>query len=225
MTDEAADLCRRIDYRFSDPALLRASLTHRSVGSGHNERLEFLGDGLLNFVIGDALYRLCPDAPEGDLSRLRASLVRESTLAAIARELELGDAVRLGPGELKSGGFRRRSILADALEALLGAVYLDSGFEAAQRVVLALFAQRLDGLPSPETLKDPKTRLQEYLQGQRLPLPHYEVVGVSGESHNQKFRVICQLSEAGHHAEGQGTSRRRAEQNAAATLLEALQDV
>lgn len=224
MTEIGDKLCRRIGYSFQDAALLTAALTHRSAGSRNNERLEFLGDGVLNFVIGEAVYRCRPDAPEGDLSRLRASLVRESTLAAIAQELELGDAVRLGAGELKSGGFRRRSILADAVEAVLGAVYLDGGFDAARSVVLGLYAERLDDLPSPESLKDPKTRLQEYLQSRHLKLPRYEIMEISGEPHRQIFRVVCRLGDGGQEAEGQGSSRRGAEQSAAAKLLELLQD-
>lgn len=211
MTEIGEKLCRRIGYRFQDAALLTAALTHRSAGSRNNERLEFLGDGVLNFVIGEAMYRRRPDAPEGDLSRLRASLVRESTLAAIAQELELGDAVRLGAGELKSGGFRRRSILADAVEALLGAVYLDGGFDAARSVVLGLYAERLDDLPSPESLKDPKTRLQEYLQSRHMKLPRYEIMEVSGEPHRQIFHVVCRLADGDQEAEGQGCSRRGAE--------------
>lgn len=223
MSDTVARLCRRIGYQFENGELLKAALTHRSAGSRNNERLEFLGDGLLNFVIGEAVFRSHAQAPEGDLSRLRASLVRETTLAAIAQDLELGEAMRLGPGELKSGGSRRRSILADAVEALLGAVYIDGGFEAARDLVLALFAARLENLPSPESLKDPKTRLQEYLQGRHMELPQYRIIEVRGEAHRQVFQVLCHLADDGHEAHGQGSSRRRAEQDAAARLLELLQ--
>jgi ribonuclease-3 len=212
---------------FRDPALLRAALTHRSASSANNERLEFLGDAVLGLVIAEALYRasssgLRPDgAPvdEGALSRLRASLVNERTLAAIATELGLGEVLTLGPGELKSGGFRRESILADAYEALIGAVYLDAGIEAARALVLRHFAARLANLPDPAALKDPKTRLQERLQGEGRGLPEYSVVAIEGADHAQTFRVRCALREPPLAADGEGRSRREAEQSAAAALL------
>ena len=164
-------LIRQLDYHFSDPELLDSALTHRSVGSRNNERLEFLGDAVLSFVIASALYRRFPDADEGTLSRLRATLVKGETLAKLARELELGEYLRLGSGELKSGGFRRDSILADALEAVVGAVYLDGGIDEASRLVYALYANRLAAVTPGANLKDPKNRLQEYLQGRRHALP------------------------------------------------------
>ncbi len=212
---------------FRDPALLRAALTHRSAGSANNERLEFLGDAVLGLVIADALYRappsgLRPDGgvdDEGALSRLRASLVNERVLAAVATELGLGDALTLGPGELKSGGFRRESILADAYEALIGAVYLDAGSEAARDLVLRNFATRLANLPDPDALKDPKTRLQERLQGEGHGLPEYSVVAIEGADHAQTFRVRCALRTPALAADGEGRSRREAEQSAAAALL------
>lgn len=223
MTEPLNRLSRRIGYRFNDSSLLEAALTHRSMGNRNNERLEFLGDGVLNCVIGEAVFRAREDSPEGDLSRLRASLVREASLVEIARTLDLGEYVRLGSGELKSGGFRRPSILADALEAIIGAVYLDGGFGAAREVVLALYAQRLQALPDAATLKDPKTRLQEYLQGRHMMLPAYTVLEVSGEPHRQCFRVECRIDEAGVETCGEASSRRRAEQEAAAQALDELQ--
>jgi ribonuclease-3 len=225
LTDPRLDLVRLLGYQFRDESLLRAALTHRSAGSANNERLEFLGDGLLNCVIGEALYQLRPLGSEGDLTRLRASLVRESTLAEIAQSLQLGDCLHVGAGELRTGGYRRQSIVADALEALIGAVYVDSGFMAAREVVLRLYADRLAGLPSAESLKDPKTRLQEHLQARGLPLPLYEVLEIAGQAHLQTFRVCCRLLSPAATAEGQGNSRRAAEQNAAAALLEQLNQV
>lgn len=222
MKDDFHALYDRLGYRFRDEGYLTASLTHRSVGSVNNERLEFLGDGLLNFVVGDALFRGNPQASEGDLTRLRASLVRESTLADIARELQLGELLRLGSGELRSGGYRRQSILADTFEALIGGLYLDGGFEVVSGVILRLYGQRLRELPDPESLKDPKTLLQELLQARGMPLPIYEVVELTGEAHNQMFRVRCRLESTEFVSEGSGSSRRRAEQHAASLLFERL---
>ncbi len=215
-------LQRRLNYRFKDIALARQALTHRSVSSQNNERLEFLGDAILGFVIAEELYRRFPRAQEGVLSRLRASLVKGATLAEIARELELGDYLILGSGELKSGGFRRESILACALEALIGAVYLDSGVARCRELLLFLFDKRLREA-SPDTAeKDPKTRLQEYLQSKGAALPQYELLKIEGEHHSQTFFVQC-------HAEGleapvpaQGSNRRKAEQKAAQKVLELL---
>lgn len=218
------NLARQLGHEFSHGELLQEALTHRSAGRRNNERLEFLGDGLLNFVIGEAVFKARPDVEEGDLSRLRASLVREGTLADIATELRLGEHIRLGPGELKSGGFRRRSILADTVEALLGAIYLDAGFDAAKGVVLGLYRSRLEDLPDPQTLKDPKTRLQEYLQARRHGLPTYEVLQVQGETHRQTFQVRAHIADLELTREGRGRSRRRAEQAAAESLLEALSE-
>lgn len=211
-----------LDYRFRDAGLLADALTHRSRGSRNNERLEYLGDGLLNFVIGAELYRLCPREDEGALSRLRASLVCEDSLARVARGLQLGELIRFGESELKSGGHRRDSILADALEALMGAIYLDGGFAAAQTVCLRLFAPLLADLPDPESLKDAKTRLQEWLQGRARPLPVYQVLSESGPPHRRHFVVRCALADGSQACEAQGASRRAAEQQAAEDLLRSL---
>jgi ribonuclease-3 len=208
-----------LGYECRDPALLEAALTHRSAGGPHNERLEFLGDAVLNCVVAMLVFREFAAADEGDLSRFRASLVSGEALAVLALEINLGDQLRLGSGELKSGGFRRKSILADTLEALFGAIYLDGGFDAAAGVIERLFVTRLDRLPSAAELKDPKTRLQESVQAQGLPLPAYSVESVSGEAHNQFFQVSCAVEALGLKAIGVGQSRRRAEQAAASELL------
>lgn len=213
---------RAFAYRFHDPALLQQALTHRSLGALNNERLEFLGDGLINFIVGAALYAAQPKAEEGALSRLRASLVCEESLAKIARGLELGDVLRLGESELKSGGYTRDSILADGLEALVGAVYIDGGFEAAREVCQRLFAGMLANLPDAETLKDSKTKLQEWLQARSRPLPRYEVLAESGPAHAKRFSVRCQLNDAMLATEAEGSSRRGAEQDAAQKMLEKL---
>jgi ribonuclease-3 len=218
MTDKAVE--RRIAYDFRDAALLRQALTHRSHGTPHNERLEFLGDGLLNFVVARLLYERFSRLPEGDLSRLRASLVNQQTLSELAASLSLGEHLRLGEGELKSGGFRRPSILADAFEAIVGAIFLDGGFAAAESVLTALY-QPLLAKADPASLgKDPKTRLQEYLQARRLALPQYSIVEVSGEAHDQRFRVECAIPELGLASLGEGSSRRAAEQEAARAAYE-----
>ncbi len=211
-----------ITYEFSRPQLLERALTHRSKSGENNERLEFLGDSVLNFVVAQRLYELLPEASEGHLSRLRASLVKGSTLAEIAADLDLGKELRLGSGELKSGGHRRDSILADAVEALLGAILLDGGFEAVQDYILGLWRSRFEDLPGEESLKDPKTRLQEYLQSRGNPLPVYEVLVVSGEPHNQTFKVECRIQALEIKTEGVAGSRRRAEQEAASFALEAI---
>lgn len=218
-------LGKSIDYRFRDPQLLEQALTHRSVGAPNNERLEFLGDGLLNFLIASALYQRNPRASEGDLTRLRASLVKAGTLAEVAAELGLGECLRLGPGELSSGGFRRRSILADALEALLAGVYLDGGFDAAGKVVEHIFAGRLTNLPDPESLKDPKTRLQEALQGRGLALPEYELLATRGQDHQREFTMACRVPGLSLQTQATGSSRRKAEQAAAAAALARMKDV
>lgn len=211
-----------LGYECRDAALLEAALTHRSAGGPHNERLEFLGDAVLNCVAAVLVFREFATADEGELSRFRASLVSGETLAAIAADIGLGSQVRLGSGELKSGGFRRKSILADALEALFGAIYLDGGYAAATTVVERLLAARLDKLPSAAELKDPKTRLQETLQARGLPLPVYAVESISGEAHNQLFNVYCVVDPLGLKTLGAGASRRRAEQAAAQLLLDEL---
>jgi ribonuclease-3 len=208
-----------LGYECRDPTLLAAALTHRSAGGPNNERLEFLGDAVLNCVVAMLLFREFGAADEGDLSRFRASLVSGEALAVIATEIELGDQLRLGSGELKSGGFRRKSILADTLEALFGAIYLDGGFDAAADVIERMFSPRLDRLPSAADLKDPKTRLQEALQARGLPLPVYVVESVSGEAHSQMFQVACSVESLGLRTVGGGASRRRAEQAAAQLLL------
>ncbi|WP_417615957.1 ribonuclease III [Oceanisphaera sp.] len=215
-------LQKKLGYTFKDESMLVRALTHRSAGSRHNERLEFLGDSLLSMVIADALFHRFPKVNEGDMSRMRATLVREKTLAELAREFELGEYLILGPGELKSGGFRRESILADAVEALIGAVYLDAGIERMQTMLLAWYEERLNGIQPGIEQKDPKTRLQELLQGKRKPLPTYTVVNVIGEAHNQKFTVHCQIDGLPEPIIGLGTSRRKAEQSAAEHALEVL---
>ncbi len=214
----------RLGYEVRDVALFSAALTHRSAARPHNERLEFLGDAVLNLSIAEHLYRAHPQANEGDLSRLRAWLVSSPPLAQTAAQIGLGEVLRLGSGELKTGGFRRESILADALEALLGAIYLDGGLAEAQRVILMLFGPRLTNLPHTDELKDSKTRLQEHLQSHGLPLPAYEVVRTEGEIHAQTFWVRCEVNALGCEATGQGLSRRRAEQEAAALVLREILD-
>jgi ribonuclease III len=212
-------LRERLAYEPRDLALFRAALTHRSATGSNNERLEFLGDAVLNLVIARHLYGCFPDATEGDLSRLRSRVVSREPLADVAATLGLGDTLQLGSGELKSGGFRRQSILADALEAVFGAIYLDGGLEAAAAVIVQLFTSRIAALPEPEALKDAKTRLQEYLQSRSLALPHYAVLKVEGEDHAQIFEVTCDVPALGLHARGRGSSRRRAEQLAAERML------
>jgi ribonuclease-3 len=211
---------RRLGYQFSNAALLQQALTHRSHGVPHNERLEFLGDGLLNFVIARLLFQHFPALPEGDLSRLRAGLVNQQALSELAVSLSLGEHLRLGEGELKSGGFRRPSILADAFEALIGAVYLDGGFAAAEKVLTELYRPLLAVIDPAAPGKDPKTRLQEYLQGRRFGLPQYSIVSVDGEAHEQHFRVECAIPELSIHSQGEGTTRRAAEQEAARSAYE-----
>lgn len=220
MSERYSRLYRDLGYQFTDAGLLEQALTHRSVGSRNNERLEFLGDAVLSFIISGELFRRFTKMDEGRLSRLRAALVKGETLAKLARTLELGEYLRLGSGEMKTGGHRRESILADALEAVIGAVYLDSGVEAVGELVLRLFAERLEAA-SPETnLKDPKTRLQEYLQSRRLPLPVYSVLSVEGEPHDQTFEISCRIEGLAKETRGVGSSRRRAEQAAAQQALE-----
>ena len=206
-----------------DSELLEEALTHRSAGNRNNERLEYLGDAVLGLVMAEQLFRQRPDATEGDLSRLRSVLVDKDSLAAVGRAWGLEGRVNLGQGELKSGGARRRSILADAVEAVIGAVYLHSGFAAARDFVLALYRERLEGLPSADDLKDPKTRLQEWLQARNHALPVYEVESVTGKAHAQHFRALCRIESAALEAHGEGSSRRRAEQAAAESALKALE--
>jgi len=222
MSDGLSALEQALRYRFNNRSLLEQALTHRSASGGNNERLEYLGDGLLNFVIGEAAYLQWNRAPEGDLSRLRASLVCEDRLARLAKGLKLSDYLRMGSGELKSGGFRRESILADALEAIIGAIYLDGGFAPARETTLHLFAELLTTLPQPETLKDSKTRLQEVLQADARPLPEYRVLSEHGPPHRRVFQVACKLIDSGHETESGGTSRKQAEQDAARLMYEKL---
>jgi ribonuclease-3 len=215
---DTTGFCRTLGYEFADPALLEEALTHSSEGTPHNERLEFLGDALLNAVVAAALYRCHPKASEGRLSRLRAALVNQEALATQAQQLGLGDNLRLGAGEIRSGGYRRPSILAGAFEAVIGAIYLDGGFDSCERVILTLFEERA-AVTSAVSLKDPKTLLQEWLQSRRLSLPSYRVREVSGEPHEQSFLVECSVLELGRSATGKGSSRRKAEQEAARKLL------
>ncbi|MCF7504817.1 MULTISPECIES: ribonuclease III [Vibrio] len=216
---------RKIGYQFNDADLLHLALTHRSAAGKHNERLEFLGDSILSFVIADDLFHRFPKVNEGDMSRMRATLVRGHTLAELGREFELGDYLKLGPGELKSGGFRRDSILADAVEAIIGAVYLDSDTEVVRGIILSWYKSRLDAIQPGVSQKDPKTRLQEFLQGRRNPLPVYTVTNIKGEAHNQEFTVECEVAGVDKPVIGKGTSRRKAEQAAAETALEQLSNV
>jgi ribonuclease-3 len=212
-----------LNYRFRDPALAQLALTHRSIGKPNNERLEFLGDALLGAIIAEMLYEVHPKASEGELSRLRAQLVNGPALAVVARELALGDDLKLGPGELKSGGFRRDSILADAFEAMMAAVYLDGGFHACRETVRGLFGERIAALH--RSSKDAKTRLQEWLQAKGLPLPQYELIASHGEDHAKTFDVSCTIAEPLALAvEAHGGSRRAAEQDAAENMLNQLQE-
>jgi ribonuclease-3 len=211
---------RSIGHRFNDPDLLLRALTHRSYSAAHNERLEFLGDSVLNCAVALQLYRKFPDLTEGELSRLRASLVSQPSLAAIAKRAGFGAYLRLGEGELKSGGAHRPSMLADAVEAVIGASFLDAGFDAAYAVVEVLLGEALQHIDPHTTGKDAKTLLQEYLQSKRLPLPHYSVVATRGEAHEQVFEVTCEITELNICAGGEGTSRRSAEQEAARAAYE-----
>lgn len=219
----ARSVARKLGHDFSDESLLLTALTHRSFGTPNNERLEFLGDGILDFVIAAALYQRFPVLPEGDLSRLRANMVRQESLHRLALDLGIGSVLRLGEGELRSGGAQRPSILADALEALFGAVYLDAGFEAAQRVIEKLYSSLLDELKPGQFQKDAKTRLQEWLQGRKKPLPRYQLLGTSGAAHDQRFEVACEVDNPVLRTVGHGSSRRIAEQVAAEQALKELE--
>lgn len=216
-------LSKKLGYVFQSESLLKAALTHRSVRGANNERLEFLGDSIVNFIIAEELYRRLPSAKEGELSRLRANLIKGETLAEMAREFNLGQYLNLGPGELKSGGFRRESILADAIEALIGAIYLDAGIECCKTCVLAWYTSRLQQEALQLNIKDAKTKLQEYLQSRGQELPSYEVLAIQGQAHDQTFKVSCVVTGLGIRAEGIGSSRRKAEQEAAKNLLAALE--
>lgn len=210
-----AALCKRLGYQFLQPQLLQRALTHRSYSAAHNERLEFLGDSVLNCTIAKYLYDTYPDLPEGDLSRLRSNLVNQQTLAVLAQQLNLGEQLLLGEGERKSAGFRRPSILADGLEAIFGAVLLDAGFSAAEKVVLGLYVPFIEQTDLQALGKDAKTLLQEHLQGRKLALPQYSVIEIQGEAHAQTFVVSCEIAQLGLTTQGEGASRRIAEQIAA----------
>jgi len=215
LVSDSSTLSNRLGHDFKDPKLLQRALTHRSYAPEHNERLEFLGDSILGCVIARHLYNSFPHLSEGELSRLRSNLVKEEALASLAHQLDLGSHLRLGEGERKSGGFRRPSILADAVEALFGAVFLDSGFSAAEKVVLGLYVPYLEKVDAQTLGKDAKTLLQEYLQSRHIPLPVYTVIATHGEAHAQSFQVECVISSLRIVARGEGTSRRNAEQQAA----------
>jgi len=217
-------LCKQLGYEFRQPQLLARALTHRSYAPEHNERLEFLGDSVLGCVIAKHLYGSYPELNEGELSRLRSNLVKEETLAILAQQLDLGSCLKLGEGERKSGGFRRPSILADAMEALFGAVLLDGGFADAEKVVLGLFVPYLAQVDVQTLGKDAKTLLQEYLQGKRIPLPTYNIVDMQGEAHAQSFRVECVIPALKISTHGEGGSRRNAEQQAAQAAYQIIQD-
>lgn len=212
------ELTQKLNYEFQQPELLKTALTHRSKGGAHNERLEFLGDAVVNFVIAEILFHQFPKATEGELSRWRATLVNRDTLAELAKEFALGQYLFLGPGELRSGGHERQSILSCAMEAVIGAVYLDGGFEAARAKISEWYRPWLKTLSSAASHKDPKTLLQEYLQSRRMPLPVYTVESIEGEAHQQRFTLSCQV-EGMEKVFGKGTSRRRAEQEAALAML------
>ncbi len=217
-----ANLTNGIGYQFKNSALLTQALTHRSFSGNNNERLEFLGDGALNFIIANQLYQRFPKLPEGDLSRLRAQLVKESTLSEIAFGLNIGDALKLGEGELKSAGWRRPSILADALEAIIGAVYMDGSFSAVEALVLKLYEDKLADIDPKIIDKDAKSQLQEYLQGKKIDLPDYNVVSIEGEAHAQTFKMECVITKLNIATVGEGSSRRVAEQQAAQLALEVI---
>ena len=221
--DPALLLAQRLGHVFSDTALLQQALTHRSFSATHNERLEFLGDSVLNLSVSCLLFERFGQSPEGELSRIRANLVRQESLHQIALKLDLSAALRLGEGELRSGGLQRPSILADALEALLGAVYLDAGFAAADALVRRLFADVDMSAQAPVAEKDPKTALQEWLQARKMAVPQYQVTDVDGQAHQQTFLVLCEVEALGIRQSGSGSSRRAAEQDAAGKMLEQLQ--
>jgi len=220
LTKSPETLAKLFGYRFNDSGFLKQALVHRSAGSRNNERLEFLGDAVLGCVIADEVFARHPRAREGQLSRMRSTLVRRESLAELANKLDIGAYLKLGPGERKSGGHQRNSILSDAFEAVLAAIYLDGGFEPCRQAIVTLFAEKLDAVADLDQLKDPKTRLQEYLQSQHKPLPEYSVIDIDGEAHAQFFRVRCMVDDADiEPTEGQAKSRRRAEQDAAGKML------
>ena len=217
-------LCKKLGYSFNDLALLSEAITHRSKHSINNERLEFLGDSVLGYVMSSELFRCFPDATEGELTRGRAMLVRGETLAELALQMDLGEYLQLGPGELKSGGFRRKSILSDAMEAIIGAIYIDGGLEPARRHILTIYADKLKNISLKKVSKDPKTQLQEAMQAMRRSLPEYKIIATSGSDHDQVFEVTCKIEEIPKPVKGSGTSRRKAEQDAAKKVLQILAD-
>ena len=224
MNQPVESLFKKLEYTFTDSSLLIKALSHRSIGSDNNERLEFFGDAILGFVIAAELYKHFPKAKEGELSRYRASLVKGETLAILANDLGLGEYIRLGPGELKSGGFRRDSILANTFEAVIGAIYLDGGMQAAEQFILQTSKQQIAAISEKSSYKDPKTRLQEYLQARKLALPDYSIVHIAGKTHEQVFKVRCKISLMPEPVNGVGSSRRKAEQDAAEKLLAQLEN-
>ena len=214
------ELCRKLGYQFNHPRLLKMALTHRSHSDENNERLEFFGDSIVNFVITEALYQQFPHAQEGELSRWRATLINRDTLGVFGKQFDLGRYLHLGMGELKSGGHTRESIISCAMEAIIGAIYLDSDFQTIRECILRWYEPTLTSLTHAASHKDPKTQLQEYLQRQHIPLPVYEVIAIEGEAHQQIFVVTCEVR--GKKMTAKGTSRRRAEQQAAENMLEAI---
>lgn len=225
MTRKPEELCKKLDLHFDDRKYIKMALTHRSAGFQNNERLEFLGDSVLGFVIAQKLYDKFPEASEGVLSRLRANLVNQSSLAEIARNNDLGPYLQLGSGELKSGGYRRDSILSDALEAIIGAIVIDQGVAAAQQWVLKIFAHKIDQLSLNNWQKDPKTQLQEILQAKKLDLPEYRLLSMTGVAHAQTFKVECRIPLLSEPCHGVGVSRKKAEQQAAEKMLKKLSQV
>lgn len=217
-------LMQKLGYQFTDVALLEAALTHRSMHIINNERLEFLGDSLLNFLIAEKLYRTCQQASEGDLSRLRASLVKGETLAELAQELDLSQYLRVGPGEIRSGGNLRHAMLADAVEAILGAIYLDGGIESCRKCLLQWYDERITQVAMRTPIKDPKTTLQEWLQAKKHNVPIYVILARKGKSHEQTFEVQCHVTAFNLTTQGKGNNRRQAEQEAAQAMLQLLND-
>ncbi|WP_343187933.1 ribonuclease III [Buchnera aphidicola (Periphyllus koelreuteriae)] len=213
------EIQKKLGYIYKKKGLLKLALTHRSSSIKHNERLEFLGDSILSFIIAHSLYTNFPTVNEGDMSRMRASLVRGNTLAKVAYELNLGEHLKLGQGELKSGGFKRESILANTVEAIIGSIFLDSNMDTIKKLILKWYKNRLKNISPGDTQKDPKTRLQEYLQSKHLPLPNYKVIQVYGEAHNQVFTIKCEILNISENLIGMGSSRRKAEQHAAQYAL------
>ncbi len=223
MSEQPSKLEKAIDYKFKDQKLLEIALTHCSIGHSNNERLEYLGDAALGFIIADAIYQKFPQATEGDLTRLRASLVKGETLAKLGRDLSLGDYIKLGPGEMKSGGWRRDSILANTLEAIIGAVYLDADMDVCRKCVISLYRHLLLEISPDKLSKDPKTTLQELLQSRRLELPEYRVLAETGDAHERLFNVECTIIEPKISVQAEGRSKRLAEQSAAEKALPALE--